>query len=101
MNWVSNNIILDDTTHYIVGSIIAMACFVLIPLITGLTNIHLISGITFLITFIFAYIGKEIIIDKIIRKGKADTRDCIATMLGSIFVIIFMEIMVLLNFVYL
>ncbi len=88
--WIGTHIKLDDTLHFIAGWIIAnVAYMILLPYFGFEVDYHLVSALAFVATAIIG-LGKEII-DTNIKKEEHSNRDWIATMLGGLVGIAFME----------
>ena len=88
--WISTHFKLDDTLHFIAGWIIAnVAYMILLPYFGFKVDYHLISALAF---FTVAIVGlaKEII-DTQIKKQEHSNRDWIATIIGGLVGIAFME----------
>lgn len=96
--WIETHIILDDMLHLEAGNIIAVILYLILLLcLSSVLSFHLISFIVFILTFIGGLI-KEII-DKFIKHTEFGTRDLIATICGGTSIVLYMEILKLLNII--
>lgn len=95
--WIVAHIKLDDALHFIAGWIVANVLYmVLLPYFGFEVDYHLVSALAFFGAMIIATI-KEIVVDSYIKKTGFSLSDWLATGLGSIVAIIFMEVFKAMN----
>ena len=88
--WISTHIKLDDALHFIAGWIIANVLYmVLIPYFGFEVDFHLVSALA-LVGAVIVGLAKEII-DTQIKKQAHSNRDWVATIIGGLVGIAFME----------